>query len=216
MLSFLFPRVCGVCGKKINQNFACEKCSNILKYTLKKELCVRKFENPIDILICLFSYRGVIRQKILSFKFYEKPYIGYVFAELMAEVMKKMAIAIDAVIPVPVHRKRYKERGYNQSAILAKKIAMKMQIKCWGNVLYKKHHTVPQSTLNEKNRKENVKNVYGVRHSNKIKDKIILLVDDIYTTGATAKECARILKQNGVSQVIVMTIAYSTHALLCG
>lgn len=209
IISLFYPRVCGLCKKKINKNNTCEKCSNILQYTLKKELRVRNIDVYVDKAISLFLYEGFIRNKILEFKFDGKTYISCTFADIMCNIIIKNKICVDIIIPVPIHKKRFKERGYNQSELLSKYIAKKLNIKHESKLLIKKHNNLAQSTLNAENRKKNVIDVYEVRKENRIKGKKILLIDDIYTTGATVNECAKILKQNGAKEVVVLTIAYS-------
>lgn len=206
--NFLFPKVCGICKNKINKNYTCEKCSNILKYTMERELCVRKSEDYVDLQISLFTYRNFIRSKILEMKFDGKAYISSSFAECMCKILKDKNIEFDIIIPVPIHPKRYMERGYNQSELLSRFISREFKVKNATKILFKVKNNVPQSTLNQKKRIENVINAYKVKKNKKICGKKILLIDDIYTTGATANECAKILKKNGASKVICFTIAY--------
>lgn len=210
MLSFLFPRVCGICKIKINQNNTCEKCRNILQYTLKKELCVRNLDLYVDQLLSLFVYRSLIRNRILHFKFDGEAYVADTFAELLSKAIEENGIVGDVLIPVPIHRKRYLERGYNQSELLSRKIAKQMNMKHDSRTLIKVENNVAQSTLHHEERQKNVVNVYAVRSRKNVVGKRILLVDDIYTTGATVNECARVLKQNGAKEVIAVTIAYAS------
>ena len=204
-----FPRACGVCGKKINKNNTCEKCSNILQYTLKRELCVRNLNSYVDKLVCLFEYKGIVRDRILDFKFSYKGYIAVTFANLMYTVIKQNEFQTDVVIPVPIHKSRKRERGFNQSQLLSHSIAKRLKIKHEYHSLIKYKNNLVQSTLNEENRKKNVIGVYKVVSNKNIVGKRILLVDDIYTTGSTVNECAKILKQNGAKEVIALTIAYA-------
>lgn len=206
----VYPNVCLICGKKIaeNKTYACEKCNDILKYNMKRQ---SKFyiNKHFEKVISCFEYEGVIRNKILEFKFRNKPYLGNSFAKIMAESLAKIKNEFDLIIPVPMHYKRYFKRGYNQSSILAKQIAKLLNKKCVTHVLRKVKNVVPQSTLNSTLRKTNVLNTYQIFNDSKILGKRILLIDDIYTTGATADECAKILKTHGVKSVIVATIACS-------
>lgn len=209
MLSIFFPKVCGICKKKINQKYTCEKCSNILQYTMKKELCVRNINSYVDKLISLFLYKDLIRDALLEFKFNGKAYISNTFAELMCNAIMKNSISGDLIIPVPIHRKRYKVRGYNQSELLSKFIAKRLKIKYGKKILLKVKNNLAQSTLDMISRQKNVMNVYKINSKSNMKGKKIILVDDIYTTGATVNECAKILKQNGVQEVVVITVAYA-------
>lgn len=208
-MRFLFPKVCGICGKKINKNNTCEKCSNILKYTLEKELCVRNLSSYVDKLVSLFLYKDIVRTRILDFKFGSKAYISNSFAEFMCLAVKKCEVQADVVIPVPIHRKRMMERGYNQSKLLSRFVAKKLGIKHSARALIKHKNNLMQSTLDEESRKKNVISVYNIRSNKTIIGRKVLLIDDIYTTGATVNECAKVLKQNGAKEVIALTIAYA-------
>lgn len=156
-----------------------------------------------------FHYDGRIREKIIQYKFEEKSYLYDFFAKciLKNEKICKMIKSYDIIIPIPIHKKRYNIRGYNQSTLIAKKMAEILKIEMMDDCLYKNVNTIEQSKLNKNKRKHNVKNVYSIKNSEKIKDKKIILFDDIYTTGSTANECARILKKAGVKDVVVLTIA---------
>lgn len=210
---FLFPKVCGICKSKINKNNTCEKCSNILKYTMKMELTVRKINLYVDELVSLFIYKSFIRNKILEFKFEGRAYMAYTFAEFMCEAIKANHLNVDLVMPVPIHRKRLMERGYNQSELLSRYISKNLKIRHCKS-LFKKKNNIVQSSLNYEKRWSNVINAYSIRFHKNFSGKRILLIDDIYTTGATVNECAKILKQNGATEVIALTIAYVKHE--CG
>ena len=113
----------------------------------------------------------------------------------------------DIILPVPISKKRYKKRGYNQTELIAREIRKKTDIELVTNCLYKEKNNVPQSTLNKEDRIENVKNAYIIKNSKIIKDKRVIIFDDIYTTGSTVNECSKLLKQNNVKEILVMTIA---------
>ena len=116
-------------------------------------------------------------------------------------------------MPVPIHKKRKAQRGYNQSELICTELVRIIKENKIGtiflekNCLQKVKHNLPQSSLNRKERVENVKQVYSLRHPERIKGKNIILVDDIYTTGSTVNACAKILKENGAKTIIVVTIA---------
>ena len=122
--------------------------------------------------------------------------------------MKKLE-KYDIIIVVPVSNKRKKERGYNQSKLLAKEIAQIINVPVSDNIIKKVKDTVPQSTLNKEQRLENAKNVYRVTNIKKVLNRNILILDDIYTTGSTVNECARVLIEQGIKkdQIGVITIA---------
>ena len=146
--------------------------------------------------------------KILSFKFNNKTYLGKAFAYYISFLLKNENIFFDLIIPVPIHYKRFFERGYNQSIILAQNISKSFNIKCETKILLKIFNSKAQSLLKLKDRRNNVLNTYKVKNKSKVLGKTILLVDDIFTTGATTNECSKVLKQNGAKSVVVATISY--------
>ena len=158
-----------------------------------------------------FKYENLIRQQILDLKFHEKPYVYKTIMYFLKENKKdlKNLEKYDIIIVVPVSISRKKERGYNQSTILAKEISKIIERPFIENVLYKIKNTVPQSTLNKEQREQNAKGVYKVNNIQKIYNKKILIFDDIYTTGSTLNECAKVLIEQGIKkeQIGVMTIA---------
>ena len=115
----------------------------------------------------------------------------------------------DIIIPVPISKKRYKERGYNQSSIIARNIAKRFDLKYIEDVLIKNKDNIPQSLLKKEDREDNVKKIYTLnpKRIDSIKNKKILIVDDIFTTGNTVNECAKVLRKINIKQVGVLTIA---------
>ena len=114
----------------------------------------------------------------------------------------------DIIISVPMTKKKIAQRGYNQAELIAKQIAINSpNLTYLKNILIKQKETSTQSSLNKKERFNNVKNVYKVQNMQKIKEKNIILFDDIYTTGATCKECTKTLMEAGAKIVDLLTIA---------
>ena len=122
---------------------------------------------------------------------------------------------IDIIVPVPLHIKRFRKRGFNQTYLLIKKwlsfaAAFNVELpysKIEKNILIKNKQTEPQTGLDRKQRQSNIKNVFSMGDSSKITGKTILLVDDVYTTGATANECAKVLLNEGAKSVDLLTLA---------
>ncbi len=205
LLETLYPKQCLICGKK-EKDAICSKCYNKLKIESKIDTYTNKsFEEHLYI----FKYEGKIRQLIINYKFKEKAYLNELFAKIILKnekicrKIKKYGI----IIPVPIHKKRKNERGYNQSELIARKLAKSLKLELVTDSLIKQKNTLPQSTLSKKQRIENTKQVYKIQNRQKIENKKIILLDDIYTTGATTEECSKILKQNGAKQILVLTIA---------
>ena len=210
ILSFIFPPVCGICNK-ISDTYLCENCFNKLKEDkiYMPQITYDSINKEIEHCY-LFEYKGIIREKILQYKFYNKPYLSNMFFEFFAKNEKVCGFLkkYDIIIPVAMTKKKVAQRGYNQSELIASKIAKHMKnLKLENTVLIKCKETKVQSTLNKKQRLENVKNVYKIENKQKIMGKEVLIFDDIYTTGATCKECVKILKLSGVKSVGILTIA---------
>lgn len=146
---------------------------------------------------------------MLQYKFQEKPYLYKSFTTFFNKYQKNYLNLnfYDIIIPVPISKKRFKKRGYNQSFLIAKEIAKNFTIKLEEDVLIKTQNNIAQSTLNKKEREQNVKNAYKIINMEKIKNKNILLIDDIFTTGATVNECSKILKLGQAKKVDILTIA---------
>ena len=145
----------------------------------------------------------------MNYKFNEKSYKYRMFANLCLEEeqFREILNNYDIIISVPISKKRLKERGYNQSELIAKEISKKIQIQYKKNILLKTRNTVAQSTLNKEQREENARGIYEIRDVQKIYNKKILLVDDIYTTGSTVNECGRILKESNPQKIGILTLA---------
>ena len=208
IVDLIFPRACGFCGQKINQRYTCRKCLNILEYYQEKVVLYPKNGNSYDKLICGFEYKSYMKNKMLQYKFENKRYLAKTFGDLLAHRLERYNICADLIIPVPIHYKRELKRGYNQSAYIAKFVSELTNVPLKSDVLVKIKNNPKQSLLELKERKENVKNVYAVENNEPVKDKSIILVDDIYTTGTTSNECARVLKLAGAKEIIVATVLY--------
>ena len=110
-------------------------------------------------------------------------------------------------MPIPISKKRMKQRGYNQSALIARNLVKALNIEYKENVLVKIKDNKPQSELGQNERSDNVKGVYDLKNKKQIYHKQILIVDDIFTTGSTTNECAKILKENNANTVGIFTLA---------
>lgn len=204
ILKILFPTSCTMCGKICN-TWICPKCYILLKKNLKFTTIIKKDYTLYS--MCL--YEGIMRRLLLSFKFKEKAYISNLFVELLMknkEFSKKIE-SYDYIISVPMHKKKQANRGYNQTEVIADRIETVFKIKHLKNCLIKIKQNKKQSALNEKQRIENVKNVYKLENKNEINNKRILLLDDIYTTGSTVKACVDELKKGKPKIIDVLVIA---------
>lgn len=151
----------------------------------------------------IYKYDGIVREKIIQYKFNEKSYLYRTFAQsiINSEKIFGKFDSYDIITFVPISKNRKNERGYNQSELIAR------EFNNYKNILIKPNDTQPQSVLTREERKNNIKGAYKVIDVKIIKEKSILLIDDVFTTGATANECSRILMQNGAKNIDILTIA---------
>ncbi|MBR4110845.1 MAG: ComF family protein [Clostridia bacterium] len=207
ILNYVYPDVCGFCNKIISEEYTCKSCQEKLKYMYESEKQLVSVNKYFDVLICAYKYKGIIRSKILQYKFKNKKYLYTSLSERLIKLLNMYSDEIDIIIPVPIHFIRNFNRGYNQSFLIAKFVAQKMKKELKNNILKKVRNNKPQSILTSSKRKRNVCNAYVIKKENLIKEKTILLIDDIYTTGATVNECSKVLKESGAKKIIVATIA---------
>jgi ComF family protein len=232
LLSALFPSRCILCRQTvrvaaINPNIeVCIDCYQALPHNDNN--CVRcALPLPVDIgsqILCgrcikktpsydyscsVFRYESDIINLIHQLKFGEK--ISYarsigeiLLASFESNLLEKHGVP-DCIIPVPIHDRRLRGRGYNQSIEIARVMAKKLETPIAYDAVVKKHSTLAQSGLNAKERQKNIKNAFDVINVENYKH--VLIVDDVVTTGSTVNEIAKALKKNGVDRVGVLSIA---------
>ncbi len=232
ILNLIYPPKCGICGK-LNQDFLCKKCEKILDsqaiFQIDKIDKIDKFDKSDKIVrnnsdfisknfenhLYIFKYEGIIRNTIIKYKFNEKSYLYKTFVNFLLKNEKffKILESYDTIIPVPISKKRKKQRGYNQSELIAKELANKLKIDLDISSLCKQKDIIEQSKLSKEERVENIKGAYilkkqnYIQNENVLKDKKIILIDDVFTTGSTANECCRVLKKANPKRIDVLTIA---------
>jgi len=161
----------------------------------------------------IFQYNDTIAPIVHSFKYAGSTTAIRTFAALKDELPHLNDFTdVDHIIPVPLHAKRLKERGFNQALLLGKAFFPKHKNKISPYILERHRWTIPQTGLSGIERRKNLKDAFQVRYPEKIKRKKVVLVDDIYTTGTTVNECARTLKRSGAKEVLVLTLAQVTDA----
>ena len=233
LLDLFFPKFCLGCNRE--GDFLCENCRTILdinqhSYCLcdkplrlppnsKIGKCEKCQNKKISGLFCALSYQENQLTKKLIYQFKYQPYLKNL-AEILASLIAEHLILINknsneiwensVLIPVPIHKKRFNERGYNQSVELAKELAKILKTPVVLNCLIKIKSTKPQMELKKEERQKNLEKAFIIKNTDQIRDKKIFLVDDVYTTGSTMQECAKILKQAGAKQVWGICIARDT------
>ena len=220
-----FPKTCVICGN-INPYGICTKCSE--KYRIIGEprcMCCGKPIQDEESELCydcvvhekhfeegksLWIHSESIKQSIHSFKYKNKRIFAETYAQLLVQYYETYIIKweIDGIIPVPIHKKRRKVRGYNQSEVLAEKIVeyLEQKVPIYAHVVSRKEQTRYQKKLDNMERRKNLKGVFKTDTNIEL-PKHVLLIDDIYTTGSTLNELALELKKNGVQKVFFLTIS---------
>lgn len=224
MLNTLFPPKCIFCGTPVKSNDfkICKSCAENLPYNTNKckmcgnpidtvygeKICAycRKSKPPYSLAFVPLKYSGAVRRAILRYKFYGKISYAKTFAALILIEIKKSNVSFDEITFVPIHFLKYGMRGYNQSELVAKNIAKMMSLPC-RKYLKKTKNTVALSKLPKRMRAKTISGVFAPKNEELIKNKNILFIDDIITTGATSRECARVLKKAGAAEVFVGAIA---------
>jgi len=198
-IAFLSPPLCPVCGVSLpgdtKENALCARCAAARP---PFEMCrsVGRYETVLLDAIHDLKYRGVMSAAVVLGNLLT----SYAAAHLPVE-------EYDRIIPVPLHRKRLRERGFNQSLLLARALSRNFSLKLDFSSLQRRIHTQPQISLGKEDRAANVRNAFEVLRKADIADSRILLVDDVYTTGSTVRECARVLLESGAQSVSVATLA---------
>lgn len=195
---------------KIKSKFLCQKCNNTLKNQAKFNVeNFQKKEKYFKELLYIFKYEGIIRKTILKYKFQEGSYLYKTFVNFILKNQKffEFIKSYDTIVPVPISKKRYKERGYNQSYLIAKEISKKTKLELQNRCIIKSKNVIEQSKLNKEEREKNIKGVYEIIDKENLQNKRIILVDDIYTTGNTVNECCRILQKAQPKSISVIVIA---------
>ncbi|SPD75215.1 ComF family protein [uncultured Desulfobacterium sp.] len=156
-----------------------------------------------------FHYRGTVVKAIHQFKYRAKTYLSESLGRLMAEYAEGISIGSGnlLIMPVPLHPKRLRERGYNQGLLLARRVASHLKAELDFLTLRRARYTAPQAGLKKDERKRNVRGAFKVKDPSVVEDKTILLVDDVSTTGNTLNECARVLMRSGSREVFCLILA---------
>jgi ComF family protein len=144
---------------------------------------------------------------IVLLKFERMEPLGRWFAGRLAEVVRREALAADVVVPVPLHRQRERERGYNQADLIARPLARKLGLPYWAVLLVRTKPRPDKHILSLEERWDSVRGAFATRPGTQVDNLRVLLIDDVMTTGATLDACARALRGAGAKSVIGLTIA---------
>jgi ComF family protein len=226
LFDFLFPKICVGCGQKgkyicsscleevgVVSSF-CPVCSEASIDGVTHFKCQKKLS--IDGIVAVWSYRGVIRKAILALKYKfiydlakDLAFLSFEFLESNYSLMNLHNVVL---IPIPLARKRIRWRGFNQTEILGRLIARHFGWKFSSNLLLRKKFDKPQTGLSREERKKNAKGVFSINpyfQKDLAGNLQAVVFDDVYTTGSTLKEAAKVLKRNGFKTVWGLVLAKS-------
>lgn len=195
LLPLIIGPFCEKCGKpKRNENEHCAECDGIKIH----------FEQALSV----FEYTASIQRLIYRLKYRREQYLSSVLGGFLAKRLKEQkGWDYSALVAVPLHKKRQRERGFNQSVLLASEISLKLDVPVLRDVLVRTKETSVQAGLGRHERFANLRQAFSVNGRSGFEGKKVVLVDDIFTTGSTVNECSRVLIEAGAEKVYVLTVA---------
>lgn len=207
-LSIVYPNkgVCLICDEEYEEDYICEKCKDLLIRVEKTMIDEYKGEK-FTIHSCM-HYTKELKKLIVDFKVHKNFLAGEVLKDIIIDGVKFWNITGDLITYVPLSRSKEKKRGFNQCYYLAKKVAEFYYIPM-KTLLYKENNIKEQKKLSKSERKSNVENAFKIIERDTINDKVIILIDDVVTTGATVLACAYELKKMGAKEVNILTVGQS-------
>lgn len=223
ILGIIYPRTCCFCGKVSEKELCdacaekviyieeprCKRCGKPVRYA-EQEYCYdcQRNAHAYEQGRSLWIHKMPVSLSIYQFKYKNRRIYGEFYAKEMARIYGKLIRmwGVEVIVPIPLHRKKRKLRGYNQAEIIAKQLGNIMGIPVDCDSVIRNRYTRPQKELNDKERKKNLKQAFSVKEQWG-NYKSVLLIDDIYTTGSTIDTVAEELKKNGVQKVWFLTIS---------
>ncbi|HUL21956.1 MAG TPA: ComF family protein [Thermodesulfobacteriota bacterium] len=228
---FFLPSQCPCCGKFLDegQQGFCTTCLSEIRWIEPPfcSVCGTPFisgeveDHPCGACVihkkyfrmarALAAFEGSLQGAIHRWKYEGKTHLTPFFAEWMAEGLNRYwgPDALEVLIPVPLHRQRLRERGFNQALLLAEELSRRTGIPSLKTILKKKKPSLPQVNLSRVERERGLRGAFHVAERKELLGKSVLLIDDVYTTGATVNECSKALVKGGAERVDVLTLAHA-------
>ena len=192
-LPLISPPVCTICGRPLTDRNSCPGC----------------IEGPvaIDGIRAPFLFHGIIREAIHEFKYRNLKSVAPLLAGFLQDYLLENPIPGDVLVPVPIHRKRHRERGYNQSSLISRELSRKNGLPVIEDCLIRRINTPPQiRTTSASDRRKNIADAFTCINDT-LEGRHVILVDDVSTSGATLNTCAEVIKSSGAAGVWGLTIA---------
>ncbi len=231
LLDLCLPRTCAGCQRAwllAEQGFWCPDCLNTLVW-IKSPRCpccgIPFLDSPdspdhlcgdclmgnyaFDAARSAVLYAGVVRERVHRLKFGGRLHWVPALAALMTQSIdqKDPVTDVDVIVPVPLHDQRLRQRGFNQSGLIAREFGRHHSIPIGFGALIRHRATQPQTRLGRRERLQNVRGAFTVARPDAVRNRAVLLVDDVLTTGTTLSECAKVLKRAGAHRVYALTVA---------
>ena len=215
-LQLIFPQICAGCNQhlQLHEQSICVECINQLPYT--NELAAKNYVanqikalQPVSGVFAMTYYNANSRMESLihQLKYNNRQDVGEQLGELLAKAVANQIPELDVIIPVPLHPKKEKKRGFNQSVCIAKGLSKELELPILTNAFVRTRNTETQTKKSRIDRFANVSNAFAVIDSEQIKGKRIVLLDDVITTGSTAVTCAEVLFAAGADEVFIAAVA---------
>lgn len=221
LINLLFPKLCMGCNSLLLQNekIICTECNHNLPFTnhhiLESNDTTKKFYGIIPIefsaSMLYFHKKGIVQNLIHNLKYKKHQEIGTLLGKWYSKDIESNARikTVSEIIPVPLHKKRLEERGYNQVTTFCEALSNDLNIPYNPSLLYRSRYSKTQTKKDRENRKEITKALFDVNFTEADYNKHFLLVDDVMTSGATLEACAKALLKIPNSKVSIVTIAYT-------
>lgn len=218
LFDLILPRFCCSCKTKLltNEDTICPICFSKIQLASDERLKIefeRKFQNKNIIseffAPFVFEKDKELQHAIHSIKYQNKFQVGIFLGKVLAANIQSTRSdwKIDLIIPIPLHQLKKAERGYNQSYYIAKGMSKILNVPCSDQIVKRKKYTESQTTMTLTERQENISKAFRIKNKNAVKEKTVLLIDDVITTGATISECGSILLESGAKKIFAASIA---------
>jgi ComF family protein len=215
-IDVFYPKTCSICSNSLylSENHICVACAYDLPYIVQSEIVLQNLQKlfwnrvKVEHVFALLNYqKGNQVQRLLHLlKYQQRKRLGEYYGEILGASLPK-DLGIDLIIPVPLHPKKLHQRGFNQSSTIAKGISAVMQIPVDEKVMVRNLYNLSQTKFTKYDRWENVRTIFSVIDEHKLRNKHVLLIDDVLTTGATIEACAKELVKIENCTVSIATLA---------
>ncbi|MCS6848747.1 MAG: ComF family protein [Anaerolineae bacterium] len=207
LLDLLYPPRCGGCDR-YGEGWWCCACNARTHWlsTRESQVALALPSGESLVVISAATFAPPLREGIHRFKYESQPQLAEAFAAPMSTIWRAGGLSADVIVPVPLHAARLRERGFNQSAMLARHVSAAVGIPVAASALRRIRPTQQQAHLDATARKENVRDAFAALPA-LVAGRAIMLVDDVFTTGATLMECANVLLRAGARSVSALTLA---------